>query len=370
MNAIPFLRPNLVTCDSYLKYLRGIDESRCYANFGPLNSLFEERIMAEYFRGLGAVSTVNNATTGLMLAIALVKVPGRRYAVMPSFTFSATPLAAIWAGLEPYFVDVRMSDFAVDEGALQSAVSSLGKDIAVVVPYATFGAPIDLAPYAKLVEQGIPVVVDAAASFGAVREGKGFGTGFPGFVAFSFHATKPFGIGEGGLVYSASAKLVERWRQAANFGFDVDRVSRMHGLNAKLPELAAAVGLATLDAFPGKMRKRADIYRMYVDELARCGLTDGGWTLQEFGGEFPHQFFPLLCPPGTANQEVARWMTEGGIDIRRYFSPPCHQQPAFEALPRSALDNTEILSSRTLSLPLWEEMTREHVAAVVSRLAR
>jgi dTDP-4-amino-4,6-dideoxygalactose transaminase len=118
------------------------------------------------------------------------------------------------------------------------------------------------------------------------------------------------------------------------------------------------------------VRKRADVYRMYVDELARRGLTDSGWTLQELAGEVPHQFFPLLCPAGTSNLAVARWMADGGIDIRRYFSPPCHRQPAFEGFRRSALDNTETLSSRALSLPLWEEMTGEHFAAVTGRLAR
>ncbi len=86
MVTIPFLRPNLVKLEKYRKYLERIEKSRLYSNFGPLNSLFEDRIKSEYFQGIGAVSTVNNATAGLMLAIALAKKPGGRYAVMPSFT--------------------------------------------------------------------------------------------------------------------------------------------------------------------------------------------------------------------------------------------------------------------------------------------
>lgn len=273
MTTIPFLKPNLVKLEKYEKHLRSIEQSRLYSNFGPLNSLFEDRIKAEYFHGIGATSTVNNATSGLMIAMATMKRPGGRYAVMPSFTFSATPLAAIWAGLDPYFVDVNTDDFSMSEESLLQALERLGEEVAVVVPYATFGFPIDLSPYARLFREGMPVVVDAAASFGASRYETAFGTGFPGAVVFSFHATKAFGIGEGGLVYSADPKLVDLLRSSANFGFGPDKVSKIHGLNAKLPEISAAIGLATLDAFP---EKSASAWR-FMNGIARNSGIAGSW---------------------------------------------------------------------------------------------
>lgn len=368
MVTIPFLRPNLVKLEKYRKYLESMEKSRLYSNFGPLNSRFEDRIKSEYFQGIGAVSTVNNATAGLMLAIALAKKPGGRYAVMPSFTFAATPLAAIWAGLEPYFVDAQLDNFATCEISLRRALDHLGEKVAVVVPYATFGFPMDLSPYAQLSREGMPIVVDAAASFGAHRDGVAFGTGFPGTVVFSFHATKAFGIGEGGLVYSADHELISQLKSAANFGFGPDKISRFHGLNAKLPEMSAAIGLATLDEFPEKKRKRVQIHEWYRAELADRGFLGNGWAMQQQVGEIAHQFFPLLCPSAISNLAVAQSMARQGIDIRTYFSPPCHQQPSFEGFRHSALNNTETLAARALSLPLWEEMTRQHVATVVSNL--
>ena len=365
---IPFLRPNLVMLGKYEQYLRGMEESRCYSNFGPLNTLFEKRIRAECFNDRGALSTVNNATSGLILAMALMKRAGARYALMPSFTFAATPLAAIWAGLEPFFIDVEMDTFAMQQESLARALGELGDKIAVVVPYATFGFPIDLEPYTRLVREGIPVVVDAAASFGATCGGSAFGEDFPGAVVFSFHATKAFGIGEGGLVYSGDEELIRRLKEAANFGFDSAKICAFHGLNAKLPEFAAAIGLATLDEFAGKKNARMAIYEWYRAELEAAGLLNQGWTMQRDRGEIAHQFFPLLCPHGMSNLDIARSMAARGIDIRTYFSPPCHSQPAFECLPRYELTHTEALSTRALSLPLWEEMSREQVATVVSRL--
>lgn len=260
MPKIPFLRPNLVPTEEFSGYLAGLEQNRIYSNFGPLNTRFEQRVLAEYFAGIGAVSTINNATTGLMLAISLAKRPGARYAVMPSFTFAATPLAAIWAGLKPYFVDVDPADFCLSLPELERTLNQLGDSVAVVVPYAAFGYPMDLTPYTGLVERGVPVVVDAAASFGTSFEGTSFGTSFPGSVVFSFHATKAFGIGEGGLVYSKDIQFIQRLREAANFGFGPDKIARQHGLNAKLPEISAAVALATLNRFAEKKRRRMAVH--------------------------------------------------------------------------------------------------------------
>jgi dTDP-4-amino-4,6-dideoxygalactose transaminase len=329
MTRIPFLRPNLVTLDKYARHIRSVDESRCYSNFGPLNRLFEERVRAEFFGGTGAVLTVNNATSGLMLAIALMRRKGARYAIMPSFTFAATPLAAMWAGLEPYFIDVEPDTFAIGAQSLQRALDDLGEEVAVVVPYAAFGLPIALDIYTQVVESGIPVVADAAASFGATHEAQGFGTGFPGAIVFSLHATKAFGVGEGGVVYSSDVGFIESVRQASNFGFDDEKICRFPGLNAKLPEFAAAIALATLDEFADKKNVRRQIYAWYRAALAKRGLLSRGWTLQQDRGEVAHQFFPLLCPPGVSNVAVARAMAARGIQVRTYFGPPCHRQPAF-----------------------------------------
>lgn len=369
MPNIPYLRPRLVPLEEFAGYLRGLENDRIYSNFGPLNSRFEERVVAEYFGGTGAVTTVNNATSGLMLAIALAKRAGGRYAVMPSFTFAATPLAAMWAGLEPFFVDVDPDDFCVSLPELQRTVEQLGDSVAVVVPYAAFGYPMDLAPYAGLVSRGIPVVVDAAASFGTCLEATPFGTNFPGSIVFSFHATKAFGIGEGGLVYSRDAGFIDRLREAANFGFDADKISRSNGLNAKLPEISAAVALATLDRFPEKKRQRMEVHAWYREDLESRGLLSAGWAMQKQLGERAHVYFPLLCPPGVSNQKIVDRLAAGGIGMRTYFSPPCHQQPVFENFRRGTLSNTNGIAQRVLSCPIWEELTREDVSAIVTELA-
>jgi dTDP-4-amino-4,6-dideoxygalactose transaminase len=142
----------------------------------------------------------------------------------------------------------------------------------------------------------------------------------------------------------------------------------LHGLNAKLPEFAAAIGLAMLDEFPERKRRRMDIHGWYREELAERGMLAAGWTTQREAGEVPHQFFPLLCPEQFSNQAVVKSMAAHAVEVRTYFCPACHEQPAFDRFPRSDLTNTQTLSARALSLPLWEEISREQIQHVVGHL--
>ncbi|MBG9737004.1 DegT/DnrJ/EryC1/StrS family aminotransferase [Paenibacillus alvei] len=370
MYEIPFLRPNLVKKERLLSNFEKIEASRIYSNYGPLNELFETRVIAQMFSGIGAAVTVHNATLGLMLAISQSKRPRGKYAVMPSFTFAATPLAAEWCGLEPYFLDIEPDDWQMNRAQLEEMIEQLGEQIAVVVPYATFGSAIDLSVYDKLLQEGIPVVIDAAASFGTTvaEDAAQFGKGFGGAVVFSFHATKTFGIGEGGLVYSADQDLIQRIRRAGNFGFSSSRESVMLGLNSKISEYTAAIALATLEGFQAVQERRKTIIGYYSRELQQQDLMQRGWSVQKMQGQVPLQFFSLLSPAPPGNREVIRQLASHSIEARTYFSPACHQQKQFQSSPHSDLGVTERIADRIISLPLWEEMDESAVRRIVKVL--
>lgn len=368
MKKIPFLRPNLVKKETLLPYLSEIDTSRIYSNFGPLNKRFEQRILNEYFDNSGDVTTVSNATIGLILAISQCMRPTGKYALMPSFTFAATPLAALWCGLEPYFVDIHSDDWCMNEELLNEMIQKLGDQVAVVVPYATFGNNINLEIYQQLHQSGIPVVIDAAASFGSTDHKGHFGKDFPGYVVYSFHATKSFGIGEGGLIYSGNSVQISRIRQAENFGFSLNRATDTLGLNGKISEYTAAIGLSTLEVYEKKIKTRQKIYSWYLEEISQKDLMYKGWTLQKNEGNIPHQFMPIACPEDKKNNDMIDSLANLNVEARTYFSPPCHTHPKFMNYPRTLLPVTESLSKRILSLPLWEEMTIEDVNLIVEGL--
>ncbi|MWV46620.1 aminotransferase class I/II-fold pyridoxal phosphate-dependent enzyme [Paenibacillus sp. HJL G12] len=366
--SIPFLKPNLVKKETYMKYLDVIDETRIYSNYGNLNTQFEKRILSEYFQNKGAVSTVSNATIGLMLSIMLSKRKKGRYAIMPSFTFSATAQAALWCGLEPLFIDIRSKDWCMDEKLVQNYVDKLGEEIAVIVPYATFGTVVDLSYYQNLMELGVPVVVDAAASFGSTYDGLGLEATFSGPIVYSFHATKAFGIGEGGLVYSQDEAFIEQLRKAGNFGFGPNRNSEQIGLNSKLTEYAAAIGLASLDKYPEKILIRQEIRRKYEKSMKEVGLFDHGWQLHLTRGNVAHQNVSVLSPDDCNAIDVVSFLEQSGIEARTYFSPACHQQSLFLNSNKSIMETTENIARRIINLPLWEEISDQEIDFVVGQL--
>ncbi|HHW38562.1 MAG TPA: aminotransferase class I/II-fold pyridoxal phosphate-dependent enzyme [Bacillales bacterium] len=368
MKKIPFLRPDLVKKEALLPYLSEIDASRIYSNFGPLNKRLEQRILNGYFDKSGDVTTVSNATIGLILAISQCKRPNGKYALMSSFTFAATPLAALWCGLEPYFVDIHSDNWCMNEELLSETIQKLGEQVAVVVPYATFGNNINLELYQQVHRSGIPVVIDAAASFGATDHKGHFGKEFPGYVVYSFHATKSFGIGEGGLIYSGNSEQISKIRQAENFGFSQNRDTDMLGLNGKMSEYTAAIALSTLEVYDKKMTTRQKIYSWYLEQLSQNDLMSKGWTLQKNEGEIPYQFMPIACPEGLKNIDIIDYLADRNIEARTYFSPPCHKHPHFINYPHTPLPVTEDLSKRILSLPLWEEMIIQDVHLIVEGL--
>ncbi|MGH9535590.1 MAG: DegT/DnrJ/EryC1/StrS family aminotransferase [Terriglobales bacterium] len=366
---IPFLRPSLPCAEELLPYLRRVDAAGIYSNFGPLVRELEAEILARRFGGQGAVTTVANATLGLMLAIAAVKRPGKRWALLPSFTFAAGPLAALWCGLSPYFVDVAPGGWTLDAAALETALETVGDEAAVIIPGPTFGTPMDLSGFERYRAAGLPVVVDAAPAMGAGPDGAQYGVGFSGPVVYSLHATKPFGLGEGGLVYSADADLIGRIRRDANFGFNAERAAEALGLNAKLSEYGAAVGLALLESLAQRRAARRRVADGYLQAFTRSGLAARSWEVQKPPPDCP-QFWSLLTPPGRSNQQVVAALALQGIECRTYFAPACHQQPAFATAARGPLPVTEDLAARVLSLPFWETMSAAPIEAVVEALCR
>ncbi|MDH5545021.1 MAG: DegT/DnrJ/EryC1/StrS family aminotransferase [Gammaproteobacteria bacterium] len=364
----PFLKPELAYGDALDKYLGELERTHIYTNYGPLNQRFQQRLLSEHFQDTGHCVTVNNATSGLIAAISMLRRQRRKFALMPSFTFAATPLAAMWAGLEPFFVDVNPDTWNMCHQSLEDAIAILGDDVAVIVPYSAMGNPIDVDYYEQHIANGLPVVVDAASSFGTRQNGKQFGHGFTGTVVYSFHATKTFGIGEGGLVYSSNEDTIAQIKRFGNFGFNDQRLSQFMGMNTKLSEFHAAVGLATLDTFEQTILKRRETLAQYRSAMDHHHMLERQWCVPKSSAELCYQFIPMCAPPGVDNIAITQKMAQNSIEIKNYFSPSCHQLPTFEEFGRVPLPHTEQLSRRVISLPVWSNMPRQVVDEIMETL--
>jgi dTDP-4-amino-4,6-dideoxygalactose transaminase len=366
---IPFVRPSPPKLSLALAELEAMEESGIFSNFGPINTRFEQAMLERFFGGEGACMTVCNATIGLMLAIkeAVGEEAHGKFALMPAFTFAAAAHAALWCGLIPLLCDVDAETWAADPAAEAELLARYTGKIAVIVPYATFGFPIDVARYDKLARQlGVPVVVDGAASLGTFdAAGRGFGTGFTGSVAFSMHATKSFAVGEAALMYSADPDRIARLRTMSSFGFGEPRTATMPGLNGKVSELVALVGELRLADYDSILRHRAELFAHYRSALPELQFQP------EVPGSQAHQFVPALLPSAVRGRRAAirTELAEHGIATGAYFCPHLYQQPYFQKVCRAGrLTVSDDVAARIISLPLFDKMTHEQVDEVIASL--
>jgi dTDP-4-amino-4,6-dideoxygalactose transaminase len=366
---IRFQNPQLPAVAHIASYYARSEAARWYSNRGPCHRLLTERL--EDFLGSGVRCVpVANATLGLMIGLrALVGAsPERREVLLPSFTFAASVNAVLWCGLEPVFVDVEERSWHLDPVAVRHELELRGGNVAAILACSTFGMPPSLAlrsAWERIARaEGVPVLVDSASGFGSVGE-DGLPLGRQGDAeVFSFHATKPFAIGEGGVLTTRHADVAARAERLADFGFDGGVVHGEVGLNAKLPEWPAATALAVLDGFDDvRARRRAaagEMLEMLMSSgyVRQSGTEGGAW-----------QFVPVLAPSRRVRDEVLTLARRRGIELRTYFAVPLHRMPAFARVRIAGdLQRTDELAARILSLPMANDLSAAECEAIADCL--
>ncbi len=364
-----FQRPSLPSAERIERYLDRSRQARWFSNEGPCWRLLSERL-AEMAQA--HCVPVANGTVGLMAAIAAVG-DGRRRgasattALLPSFTFVASAQAAIWAGMRPRLLDIDSAHWHLDPALLENEIRDSRTDVGLALAVSTFGTPPPAETRTRWERacrrENIPLVIDSAAAFGAVAD-DGVPVGSQGDVeVVSFHATKPFAIGEGGAVFTRSRALYERVKMAVNFGLKADRaVGFEMGLNGKMSELHAATALAVLDEYDAILQNR----RYHALELRRQAELPVTW--QEGCERSTWQFVPVaFANPEERTDAVAR--CRDTVEVRTYYDP-IHAMPMFSHLPtgRGGIPQTDNLSARLLCLPMANDLSQAERDRIASML--
>lgn len=361
---IPFIRPSLPSAQLLSEDIASMVESNWFSNFGPFERDFRSAI-SEYVGNDVTAVTLNNATTGLMAALAACMPRGEQGSeiAVASFTFAAAAHAVTWHGYSPAWIDI-------DEDTLQPSLNSMldlqdqNKNIRAIILTNTFGiANEEIHSWEEYAaEFRIPLIIDSAAGFGS-QYANGERMGSRGDCeVFSFHATKPFAIGEGGALFTKNENLADAARRFTNFGFGPESGAHGIGLNGKMQEINAAIGLRQLDSFESNLARRRQVLNAYLDAF---------------------EFLPLRFPAGIESSslcfativldnsdQVSRCLDALGsaeVDARTYYSPSVHLQPWFERYqPRVALAATESIAGRVISLPILADMTATEIDRVSS----
>ncbi len=369
------LRPRLPTAAQIAPYLLAIDETRLYSNGGPLSLKLQARL-SRHLRcpedQLIATASGTSGITAALLALELSKsdlsadalpedeLPTNSLCLMPSWTFAATPHAALSAGLQPWFVDVDQQTWALDPVLVRKAIARSGTPPKAVIVVSPFGAPIQYTAWQDFQQQtGIPVIADAAAAFDTVRP-----SGIISVV--SLHATKIFAAGEGGLVIAPSAHLRDRIRACGNFGFDGTRSARYPSINAKMSEYHAAVALANFDLWPATRLRHLQIAAWYKKALHAVPHIQ---LQPAYGAGWAAGTTSILLESDSA-ESIARYLLREGIETRMWWGAGCHVQPAFARCPVDKLPVTEYLGMRVLGLPHFVDMQKADVTRVANTLSK
>lgn len=365
---IPLIKTDLPTLEVLETQFREILTNGRVTNFGKYVQQFEHDAGA--YLGTEAATT-SSATAGLIMTLQALGVKKGSRVAMPSFSFMATGQAAVYAGATPVFVDIA-GDGNVDPADLERVLTSTDVDAIILVHM--YGLPCRVEEIESVVKRAevthghkIPVVYDAAHAFGSSRNGVRVG-GWGDAEVFSTSVTKVMTSVEGGVVSSRNRDLITRIRKMRNYGIESNYDAHYPGLNGKMSEFHALVGihnLARLDQLLAARTERAAFYEKAIH--ARTPFRVMGAPK---GVVHTYKDFTIELPTSLAakRSEVMQHLADAGVETRAYFYPPIHEQTFFRQYATRPLPMTEALSRRVITLPFYTTITEDEMRRVTDAL--
>lgn len=369
MMKIPLIRPDLPALDDVAGEFGEILKTGHITNNGRYVREFENEVTA-YLR-TPAVA-VSSGSAALLFSLQALGLQRGEKVVVPSFTFMATVQAILYAGGVPLFVDIT-EDMTLDVDDLEELFAQHG-DIVGVVGTHVYGMPcavdaIDVAVrgYTRRTGRDVFVVYDAAHAFGSSvgdrRVGR-FGTA----EVFSLSATKLLVAVEGGLVASANPGLIDRVKKMRNYGIEANYDAWWPGLNGKMSEFHAVIGLYNLRRLDALLSARQDKARYFIAAIR----SDTSFVPPPWRDDVTQTFkdFTVLVPESLVESRatIMQHLASLGVETRAYFSPPAHEQRLFQAFDSRKLPMTSRVARRVISLPFFSTITISEMDYIVTAL--
>lgn len=359
-------RPLLPKLDEINNYLQEIWESQWLTNNGPQHMLLEQRLLevlkAPY------LSLFNNGTVALIVACQSLRLSGE--VITTPFTFPATPHVLTWNNIKPIFCDIESSTMNIDANKIESLITP---QTTAILAVHVFGTPCDIVMIQEIADRyGLRVIYDAAHAFGVEINGQGIGT-FGDISMFSFHATKLFHTAEGGALTFKDKELKPRIDLLKNFGIKNEEEVVMPGINGKMNELQAALGLAVLKYVDEEMKKRKALLDTYHECLK--GVQGLNYSPNQMPGvKYGYQYFVVRINEklfGRSRDYIHEEFKKYNVFTRKYFHPLCSEYPCYKYLPSSTPANLPVanqVAGEVLSLPFYGGLSESDVEKICDML--
>jgi dTDP-4-amino-4,6-dideoxygalactose transaminase len=350
-------RPSLAPLREYIPFLETIWETGIMTHNGPLVQRLE-RELCQYL-GVEHLVCVCSGTCALQLAIRALELTGE--IITTPFSFIATAGIIAWERCRPVFVDIDPDTWNIDASKIEEQIT---ERTSAILPVHVFSAPCDVDAISAVAERhGLKVIYDGAHAMSVALGGKSL-LRYGDISAASFHATKLFNTGEGGACVTDDPVLAERIRRMRFFGFSEEKEIVDHGMNAKMTEVAAGLGLANLswlDQVRKNRREKYDHYRGLLSELPSI-------TFQRYDpSAYNYSYMPIALESEDLASRVEAKLLEEGITPRRYFSPSLNLVSVFE--PQPSLPVSERMARTILCLPLYDSLSREDIELICRLIA-
>jgi dTDP-4-amino-4,6-dideoxygalactose transaminase len=336
--------------ERYEEKIKKLWETRWLTNNGDYLVELERRLSERFDTQCVIVS---NGTLALLIAIELFDFPKGSEIIVTPFTFAATVESILWQGYKPVFADIDPETFNISPEEIEERITE--KTVAIM-PVHVFGNPCNVEEIQDIAEKhNLKVIYDAAHCFDVYYEGKSVYK-FGNVSVASFHATKVFHTIEGGAIFSDDTELIEKAKRLRNFGFNEKIEIVAVGINAKMNEFQAAMGLLNLEIVDEEIEKRKRVFEKYRKLL---GDVVDYQKLNEGLTKYNYIYMPVLFADEKTRDNVFEELKANGYNTRKYFYPSLNSIFSKQSCP-----NSESVSSRILHLPLYGDLEDGHIENV------
>jgi dTDP-4-amino-4,6-dideoxygalactose transaminase len=348
---IPVNKAFLPPIDHYIKYLRQIWFNGWLTNNGNVSRELAEKLCS--YLKVPHVLLIANGTLALQLAIKSLALKGE--IITTPFSYVATTSAILWEGCDPVFVDIEDKSFCIDPELIEDAIT---EQTSAILATHVYGYPCNIARLDQIAcKHNLKVIYDAAHAFGVEIDGQSI-AGYGDISALSFHATKLFHTAEGGAVVCKDKALADRIFLLSKFGHLGEDDYFEAGINAKMSELHAAMGLCVLPKVEESIFYRKECSAWYDELLEGCALQR---PVRAARIKYNYAYYPVIFSSVSIMAQVRQALIDNNISSRRYFYPSLNTLSFLKPNLKRHCPVSESVSSHVLCLPLYVGLQRKEI---------
>ncbi|AJG99487.1 aminotransferase DegT [Clostridium beijerinckii] len=342
---------------SYKNYIDKIFNSGWLTNNGQFVQKLEKRLQ-EYLNVKNLI-LVSNGTIALQLAYRALELSEE--VITTPFTFAATVSSQVWEGLRPIFADINSETFCIDYKQIENSITKKSK---AIVPVHVFGNACDIDEIQKIANKNnLKVIYDAAHAFGVKYKNKSI-LSYGDISTISFHSTKLFHTIEGGAIVVNDDELYDKLKLMINFGIRGPEKIEGLGINAKMNEFQAAMGLCVLEDIDKILEGRKRVHNFYMDNLSK------ELQLQKYNEYCTrnYAYFPVVFKTDEVLMNIIKELNENDIFPRRYFYPSLDTLNYLKNSKYMPISNN--VSNKILCLPIYDSLEEEKLKQIVAIINR